>query len=85
MGTLLVSGDAFFKDWSFDLRTCDVYRNDTLVATYQGLENHGKFFFKYGSDILPNDTIRMGSSQFTVRTVEEEYFNGTPDLISVKC
>ena len=83
MAVLPIPGEIFWND--FASNTCDfeVFRNDTHIATYAGLEDKGFTFFKPDVDIQCGDTLRCNGKVFVVKRIENETYNGNTDLISV--
>lgn len=80
-----IPATVFFQDFAFDLKDYQVLRNSILVDHAQGLSNRdegGKHIaFLYGLEIYPGDVLVSNGSQFTVRSVGYDTFQGKPDLI----
>lgn len=85
MANLPVSGEQYFRDFTFDAVDYSIDRDGTVIASVRGLPNseHGLAYIHIplGTDIRPGDVLVAGSSRFIVRTIETDTYNGEPSLL----
>ena len=84
MGTLPIPGDIFFTDFSDDLVSFKVIRNNVELFTVKGLIEEQKYiFFPFGTDIQPGDKLVSNPLTCSAVRIETENYDGKPSLISV--
>lgn len=85
MAELPVSGEQFFRDFSFDVMELKVERHGATVSTVRGLTNddeRGRYIgMLYGCDIQQGDILLAGFSSYRVSRVEIDTYHGSPSLV----
>lgn len=84
MAELPVSGDQFFRDFSFSLLEYQVMRSGKLVSTLKGMTNdeNGENYiaFLYGAEIREGDVL-ISDETHVVRKVKVDTYHGKPEMI----
>lgn len=85
MASLPVSGEQYFRDFSFDTVEYSIEREGNVVAAARGLSNkeRGQVYIHVplGTDVRPGDVLIAENSRFVVRAVETDTYNGEPSLL----
>ena len=85
MAGRFISGEQYFKDFSFAMTNWSIVRDGTTLFTVKGLENkdeHGTHIeMLYGCDIQVGDTLIDYSTRLVVTKVEIDTYQGEPSVV----
>lgn len=85
MAELPVPASVYFKDFSLGIVKYEVSRENSHIAAIEGLPNeeYGEKYihFPHGNDIAVGDILTTGNTEYAVRKISIDTYQGTPELL----
>lgn len=85
MFEILVPGRRYFSDFAFDTVECSIKRYLEIFATLKGLgnedENGRHIGFMVDADMQEGDVLILSDSEFIVKKVGYDTYQGNPALV----